>query len=142
MEVEPQIIEKYVASGQVKIVYRHLLQLGQDSERAAEASECAGEQGKFWEMRSALYNGQGDLFSSGSLDGALAVFAKDLVADEPAFQACLQNGTFRDAVNADFRTAQSEGVQSRPVFDINGTRVVGSQPLASFVSVIDAALAQ
>ena len=54
METEPKIIELYIAPGKVKLVYRHLLQLGDGSVRTAEASECAADQRAFWQMHDAL----------------------------------------------------------------------------------------
>jgi protein-disulfide isomerase len=54
-----QIEDKYVANGTVKIVFRHFAFIGEESIRAAEASECANEQGKFWEMYDTLFANQG-----------------------------------------------------------------------------------
>lgn len=140
METEPQIIEQYIATGKVRLVYRHLLQLGEESLRAAEASECAADQGKFWEMRRAIYAGQGEIYSSSSIDAALAVFAQDVGLDLGAYNACMVAGRHREAIQADFRAAQAEGVRSRPVFDINGTRLIGARPFEEFQQAIDAAL--
>jgi protein-disulfide isomerase len=143
VENEPEIIETYVASGQVKIVYRHLLQIGEETIRAAEASECAADQGQFWEMRTALYERQSELYGAGdiaTLDTTLAGIAGDLGLDGGAFGECRQNRTHLQAIEADFQAARQEGVQNRPVFDINGQRLVGPQQPATFQQVIDSQL--
>ena len=57
-ESEPQIIERYVKTGKAKLVYRDYAFLGPESEDAAVAAGCAGEQGKFWEFHDYLYNHQ------------------------------------------------------------------------------------
>lgn len=131
----------YIATGKVKLIYRHLAQLGDLSVRAAEASECAADQGKFWQMRSQIYKRQSEVYS-GDPATTLTGFARDLGLDTQTFAACLQSGKHRAAVEADYRAAQDEGVRSRPVFDINGTQLIGAQTFDVFQRVIDAALAK
>jgi protein-disulfide isomerase len=138
VEVEPQLIEAYVATGKVRIVARHLLQLGENSQLAAEAAECAGDQGLFWEMRTAIYERQSDLYTTNDVRGGLQFIAGEVGADQQAFAACLQDGTHRAAVEADYRAAQEAGIRSRPVFDINGERIIGGRQFADFQAVIDA----
>lgn len=142
METEPKIYEAYIATGKVRLVYRHLLQLGEGSLRAAEASECAGDQGKFWEMRRAIYAGQSDLYSSSSAEAALTVFAKDIGLDPGEYNACMVAQTHRAAVEADYRAATEAGVRSRPVFEINGERLIGARPYEDFERAIEAALSR
>jgi protein-disulfide isomerase len=137
-ETEPKIIETYVASGKARIVYRHLLQLGEESLRAAEAAECAGDQGKFWEMRDAIYRNQVALYTTGDFDAALAYLAQTIDLDLNEYRVCMQSRTHRTRIEADFRAAQEAGVRSRPVFDINGRRLVGARPFDEFQGIIDA----
>jgi protein-disulfide isomerase len=142
VETEPKIYEAYIATGKVRLVYRHLLQLGEGSLRAAEASECAGDQGKFWEMRRAIYAGQSDLYSSSSAEAALTVFAQDIGLDPGEYNACMVAQTHRAAVEADYRAATEAGVRSRPVFEINGERLIGARPYEDFERAIEAALSR
>lgn len=139
MENEPKIIAQYVASGQVKIVARMLAQSGEVSLRAAEAAECGGEQGKFWQMRSAIFVDQSRLFS-GETDSMLTAIAAGIGLDTAAFGECLLAGTYREPILRGFEAAKQEGIRTRPVFDINGSRLIGAQPYEEFVRVIDAAL--
>lgn len=138
LEVEPQIIETYVRGGKLKIVYRHLLQLGAESELLAEASECAADQGKFWEMREELYRRLDQLYNN--TRAAIELTAADLDLDAATLGTCLDNGTHRDAVRADFAAAQAEGVRNRPVFKIGEQLLVGSRPFEVFQKAIDGAL--
>lgn len=141
-ETEPQIAEAYIATGKVKFVFRHLLQLGPGSVRTAEAAECAGDQGQFWAMHDMLYARQNDVYATSDLDALLITFAQELRLDSATFSACLQTHRHLATVQDDYRAAQLAGIRGRPSFDINGTRVVGAQPFSAFQQVIDAALAR
>lgn len=137
METEPQLIEQSIKSGRAQLVYRHLLQLGDETQRLAEASECAGAQGKFWEMREAIYRDQGALFRA--TDAVLKPLVDELGLDGEQFTQCLASGQFAQQVEDDFAAAEREGVRSRPVLDINGTRIIGAQPFAEYQQAIEAA---
>ncbi len=136
-EIEPALIEAYVATGKARIVYRHLLQLGEESLRAAEAAECAGDQGKFWEMRDAIYRNQASLYTTSDVGAALAYLAQTINLDLNEYYVCVQSRTHRARIEADFRAAQDAGVRSRPVFDIAGARLVGARPFEDFQAIIE-----
>jgi protein-disulfide isomerase len=138
VETEPQIIDQYVRTGKARLIYRHLIQLGEATRVLSEASECAGAQGRFWEMRELIYRRQNELFAARSYE-SIAPLVQELELDETQFRSCLESGEFRQQVEADYAAAQGEGIASRPVMDINGTRVVGAQPFAAFQRVLDAA---
>ena len=140
METEPQLIEQYIATGKVKLIYRHLLQLGDGSVRTAEASECAADQSKFWQMRATLYAKQNLVYAADNLDTTLTGFARELGLDTNTFDSCMQSHTHLQFVQDDYNAAKRDGVQYRPVFDINGTRITGAQPVAVFQQQIVAAL--
>lgn len=114
------------------------MQLGEGSARLAEASECAGEQGRFWEMRELIYRGQSELFGATTF-AAIQPLVAELGLDEARFQQCFDSRQYRQQVEDDYTAAQREGVRGRPVSDINGTRIVGAQPFARFQPAIDAA---
>ena len=137
METEPHLINRYIIPGDVKLVYRHLLQLGELTERAAVASECAAEQERFWEFRTALYRSQQELYGPGALDTVLTDIAVDNQIERGPFVACLESDRHIAAVRSDFEASRAEGVQSRPVFDINGQRVVGAQSIDIFAQIIE-----
>ena len=138
METEGTIIQDYVRSGKARIVYRHLLQLGAGSLALAEASECAGAQGKFWEMRELIYRRQDDLDGGESFE-ALGPLVEALGLDAGQFKQCFDSHQFQEQVRADHAAAQREGIASRPVLDIAGTRIVGAQPIERFREILDSA---
>jgi protein-disulfide isomerase len=136
VETEPKIIDAYVRTGKVRLVYRHLLQLGEGSLATGEGSECAAEQGKFWEMRDALYRGQSDVYADAQ--AAMASFTASLGMDAAQFSSCLNSGKQRQFVIDDDAASQGEGVRSRPEFRLNGERLVGALPFRDFQRRIDA----
>lgn len=136
MENEPRLVESYVKPGKVRIVYRHLFQISDTGVRLAEANECAGEQGKYWEMRAQLYERQSDLYG-GDVDAPLTQIAGSLQLDTASFGSCLQAGAHRAEAEADYAAAQQAGIRARPVFDINGERLIGFQPFEIFQQRID-----
>jgi protein-disulfide isomerase len=142
VETEPQIVKTYIATGKVKLVFRHLLQLGDGSVRTAEASECAGDQNSFWPMHDMLYARQDAVYAAADLDATLTQFAQDLSLDTATFATCMQSHTHLAAVQADYQAAQRAGVRFRPSFDINGARLTGALPFSAFQQQIDAALAR
>lgn len=136
METEPALIEQYVKTGKVRLIYRHIIQLGATSLALGEASECAGAQGKFWEARDMIYRRQGE-FSGATTFEALQPLVDELGLDATQFQTCFDQHEFRQQVQDDAAASERAGVRSRPVFDINGTRLIGAQPLAAFQRVLD-----
>jgi protein-disulfide isomerase len=102
---------------------------------AAEAAQCANEQGAFWPYHDKL-------FSSETLDDATyKQYAQQLNLDMTKFNTCLANHTYDKYIqdNSDF--AVKTGVDSTPTFFINGLVVIGAQPLDAFTQVIDKELA-
>jgi len=136
VETEPKIIDAYVRSGKVRLVYRHLVQLGDGSQATGEGSECAADQGKFWEMHDTLYRRQGDVYSDPQ--AAMAGFAAELGLNEADFTSCLSSGKQRQFVIDDNAASKNEGVRSRPEFRLNNERLVGALPFRDFQQRIDA----
>lgn len=131
-----QIDDKYIKTGKVKLVYRDFpLSFHPNAQKAAEAAECAGEQGKYWEMHDKLFkNGV-----SGGIAG-FKQYAKEIGFDSSKFDNCLDSGKMASEVQKDFNDGQSYGVQGTPAFFINGKLVSGAQPFSNFQQVIDGEL--
>ncbi|HYM11701.1 MAG TPA: thioredoxin domain-containing protein [Bryobacterales bacterium] len=131
-----EVLTKY--SGKVKLAYRDfpLSQIHPNAQNAAEASRCAGAQGKFWEYHDALFADQSKLDKASLTDRA-----KKLSLDEKSFQSCLDTGKFKAQVDADEQDGEKAGVNGTPGFFINGTFLSGAQPVSEFEKVIDTELA-
>jgi protein-disulfide isomerase len=131
------LLERY--GDQVRFVFRDfpLSQLHPFAQKAAEASECANEQGHYWEMHDLLFANSPNLS-----EDALKGFAEQLGLDMEQFNECLDSGRYADEVTADLQEGMSYGVTGTPTFFINGIRLVGAQPLANFQAIIDQELAE
>lgn len=137
-ETLPLIKQNYINTGKVKLVYRDFpLSFHPDSEKAAEAAECAGEQSKYWEMHDKLFENQNAL----GVD-SLKQYAKDIGLDSAQFNACLDSGKMTSEVQKDSADGQSYGVSGTPTFFINGVELVGAQPYSAFDQAIKQALGQ
>lgn len=107
----------------LRFVFRHfpLTQMHPHAEAAAEGSEAAGAQGRFWEMHDLLYENQGTLDS-----WHLAQFAHELGLNTGRFVQELEEGSHRARVREDFLSGVKSGVNGTPTFFINSVRYDGS----------------
>jgi protein-disulfide isomerase len=111
------------------------------AQKAAEAAECAGEQGQYWEMHDLLFEGQDKW--SGNPD-AVSVFkemAGELDLDQAEFDACLDDGKYASLVAADTEEGLAARMSSTPSFLVNGVKLAGAQPFEAFQEQIDYFLA-
>ncbi len=131
-----QIEEQYINTGKVKLVYRDFpLSFHPNAQKAAEASECAKDQDKFWEMH--------DLLFESGVSGGVASFkqyAAQLGLNTATFNSCLDSGEKAAEVQADMRAGTAAGVRGTPGFIINGQLISGAQPFPAFQQAIEAAL--
>jgi protein-disulfide isomerase len=134
-EVYARLLKEY--SGKIRFVYRDLpLAFHGDSQSAAEAANCAGEQGAYWKFHDALFSEKYGLGAD-----AYRKYATDLGLDAEALIACVNSGKYTQEVMADAADAAGLGVSSTPTFFINGIQVVGAQPYEYFKQIIDLELA-
>ncbi|MFQ5620410.1 MAG: DsbA family protein [Candidatus Nanoarchaeia archaeon] len=132
----PQLQKNYIDTGKVKLIYRDFpLSIHPLSHKAAEAAECAGEQGKYWDYHNELFDNQQRL--SSDIWGTLA---SNIDLDMTKFNTCLSTDAQADEVDKDFADGRAAGVTGTPAFFINGKLLVGAQPYAAFQQVIDAEL--
>ena len=142
LETGPQLIEAYAGTGLVRFDYRHFAFIGPESQRAAEAAECAAEQGAFWPYHDIVFANQQGENRGAFRDEALLAFAEAAGLDPEAFQACLDSGRYRDVVLQESAEARQRGVTGTPTFFINGQKVEGAQPYEVFRRIIETELAE
>src|SRR5215210_3287552 len=160
-ETEPLLRQYYIDTGKVQFVYRSMGNFVSDnkaraagtpakteSQDAAMAAYCAGDQNKFWDMHAHLFaNALGEDVGSFT-DKRLKAIAKTAGLDVSAFNSCYDSGTFRDRVQQDFEDGQSAGVNGTPGFlvtyTVNGetkTKLIeGAQPFSAFQTELEAIL--
>jgi len=138
--VKPALFREYVDTGKVKFVYKHMAILGQESVWAAEASECAADQGKFWEYHDLVFDRQAGENQGAFNKDKLLAMAQELKLDMARFEPCLKNDQTQDRVQADTQEGQQVGVRGTPTFFVNGRAVVGAVPLQEFRPIIEQAL--
>ncbi len=122
-------------TGLVRFGYRHFVVLGPESQQAAEASECASDQGAFWEYHDQLF-----AVGASGADG-LKQLAANLGLDAAAFATCLDSGAYGAVVRAESELIASLGVRGTPAFLVNGQPLAGGQPFQVFEQIIEAELA-
>jgi len=129
LEQEPEIIEKYVSTGQVYVTFTPFSFLGPESFSAAEAAYCALDQGKFWEYTDTLYRNQSGENRGAFSDNRLQAFAREIGLNMDEFNDCYQSGKYEQAVLDDRDTAQERGVNATPMFFVNGKGPLSSLEL-------------
>lgn len=145
-ETEKAIRTAYVDKGQAKTVFRHFAFLGPESTAAAAASECAKDQGKFWEYHDALFAAESadGRENNGNLSRTLFMkLAKDIGLDEGKFGSCVDAKTHDAFVASQTKEGTDKyGVQSTPTVFVNDQKVEGAYPFATFQGIIDGILNQ
>ncbi len=133
-ETLPSLEAEYVKAGKVRFVYGHLAILGRQSVTSAQAADCAGEQGKFWEYHDVLFASRG-LFAL--TNGKLKTHAREIGLDGESFDRCLDSGKYAQKVKEETMAGLSLGARATPVFFINGMMLVGAHPLETFREIIE-----
>ncbi len=138
-----QLEEKYIKTGKVKLVYRDFpLSFHPAAQKAAEAGECADDQGKFWEMHDKIFEeqskqGQGTI--QFSVDD-IKKWAGEIGLNTTKLNDCMDSGKYAQEVQKDAADGTAAGVSGTPTFFINGKQLVGAQPYSVFEQTIEAEL--
>ncbi len=141
----PQIIKNYVETGKAKYVVRDFpLSFHGNAHLASEATECAGEEGKFWEMHNKIFQTQGEWSNLGDPKAKFKEYAKAMGLGS-SFNSCLDNGDMAAEVDKDLADGSASGVSGTPGFWIvsdsgDSKNISGAYPYATFQAAIDAML--
>ncbi len=141
---EPLINSTYVQTGKIVLVFKQLPNRGFDSFSASLATQCANEQGKFWQFHNYLYNVQGPIDSGWANKNSLEKLALQIPGvDIQKFNSCFKNQKYHELIVADIALAHSLGFTQTPSFVIvkndgsNIQKLEGPQPFVVFQAVID-----
>jgi protein-disulfide isomerase len=132
----PELKKNYIDTGKLRFVSRDLpLDFHPNAMQAANAGRCAGEQGRFWEMRDGMNSNPGKLDIN-----SLLSYAQELQLDGMAFRGCVESQRYKDAILKDILLAQKIGVNGTPSFvlgrsapdGVDGELIVGAMPYSFF----------
>jgi protein-disulfide isomerase len=142
----PTVIDQFVRTGRIKLVYRGVVIIGPDSVRGLRAIYAASKQNKLWDVADALYARQGAENSGWITNGVILAAARDAGANGPAIVAGMGASTVDAALNAAQKQATADQLRGTPTFIIQRPPAVAQQlPVpsldpASFVAALSAAL--
>ena len=135
-----RIEEQYVADGRAKFVYRPMAILGPESLWAAEAAECANEQGNFWDYHDKLFENQQGEGRGAFAIGNLKRFAEELGLDTESFNQCIDSHKYADVIRAETQQALDDGINSTPTFVIGEEVIRGPRSYEQLQEAIEAEL--
>lgn len=135
-----RIVTDYVKTGKVKLSYKNYAFLGDESRWAAQAAECAADQGKFWEMHELLFTRQQGENTGAFSKENLINLAKEIKVDGAKFSDCVNQDATLARVQEDISEGNRIGVRGTPTFLLNGKLIVGAQPYEAFKTALDEAL--
>ncbi|MEM4377585.1 MAG: DsbA family protein [Candidatus Nitrosotenuis sp.] len=140
--IKPDIEEQYINTGKVNLYFVDLAFFGPDSTNAAEATYCAGDQGKYWEFHNILYSSQQGINDGWASSDNLKSFASQLSLDRNLFDSCLDSDKYKNRVEKNVLEAKRNGVSATPTFIIVGPSgeqetIEGAQPFSIFKQVLD-----
>lgn len=132
-----QVKESY--GNRVRIVFRHfpLKSIHPNAQKAAEASLCAGDQGKFWEMHDLMFEDQQHLTVAHLKEKAAAI-----ELDLSSFEQCLDSGKYTEEVQEDVTAGLLAGVSGTPAIFINGRPFSGAISLEELSNAVEEELAR
>jgi len=147
----PQLEANYIDSGKVKFVYRDfpIQSIHPNAVPAALASECADEQGMFWEYHDLVFENQKKWqgLSGSRMVNTFEQYALELGLNTSDFNTCLESGKYVDEVKKDLQDGVSYGVTGTPGFFIGNdelgyVKIIGAQPYSVFERLIEGQIAR
>ena len=132
--------EEYVRRGKVLLVFRHFAFLGEESRWAAEAAECANEQGRFWDYHDKLFEEQSGENVGTFRKENLKRFAAELGLDTQQFNQCLDSGKYAAKVQEEILEGRRRGVRGTPTVFINGQLLERGLDYSSLREAVEAEL--
>ena len=145
-KTRPQIIDNYVDTGKVNLIFIDMPFLGQDSLPAAVATYCADDQDKYWDYHVKLYQLQQHVDDGWANADRLSAIAFSLDLNMDVFDECMESKKHYDRVDFHKQKAKNDfGANSTPTFVIVNTagdseKIVGAHPYSTFEIVINSML--
>ncbi|HKI53982.1 MAG TPA: thioredoxin domain-containing protein [Anaerolineales bacterium] len=157
-ETEPLLQQYYIATGKVYFVYHSMgnwvsQNIGgtrTESQDAAAAAYCAGEQNKFWDMHAQLFGNVLGEDAGSFTDKRLAAIAEAAGLNMDDFNSCYNSGKYIDRTQQDMQDGTAAGITGTPGFLVSWTvdgetktkLIEGAQPFSTFQTELEAILAE
>src|SRR6266516_3539800 len=120
----PTVRQQLIATGKVRWRYRDFpIPSHQYGRYAAHAAQCAGEQGKFWEMHDQLFFNHGWAQTGKNPTGLFSGFAKAAGVDLTRYVACMKSGRYAARIEFSRQEGLQRNVNGTPTFFVNGTEL-------------------
>ena len=138
-----KILENFVVTGKVNIIFKDFTIIGPDSIGAAHATHCANEQNKYWEYHNILYNNWAGENNGWAAKQNLGKYANDIKLDSNLFLQCMNSNNYKDLISQSNDDAQTLGISGTPAFFIvdhetSEVRTIsGAQPYEVFERVFN-----
>ena len=142
-DTKDQIVENYINTGKVKMIFKDFNIIGQDSVTASHGAHCATDQGLFWEYHDILYsNWDGENTGWASFENLLG-FAQDIGLDTDVWSKCVSEQRHSQLIissNTDARSLELGGTPGFFIIDSKNkvTKIPGALPFANFAGIFDA----
>ncbi len=125
---EPLLIENYISTGKVYYVFHEFPFLDsqsvtKESQQAANASECAAAQGRFWDYHDILFANWNGENQGAFTDKRLVAFAESINLDMNQFNSCFNGNQYKPKINQDLALGKSLGVSGTPSVFVNNQAV-------------------
>lgn len=134
------IMSTYVKTGKARFIYRDFAFLGEESNWAAQAARCAGDQGKYWQYHDYLFEHQKGENQGTFTKDHLKSFALELGLNAGNFNTCLDSEKHKQEVESDTAMGKKFGVSGTPTTFVNGKLVQGAVPFETVKLTIEEAL--
>lgn len=138
-DTQPELIERFVDEGTLRLEWRDLPYLGAESTIAAKAGRAAAAQERFWDFQEAMFADQAPPNSGAHTKDNLAAVADGLGMDAARFREDMASAEAMSSIQADIDEGVGVGITGTPAFVINGQLIVGAQPTEVFVDAIEQA---
>jgi protein-disulfide isomerase len=139
----PDIKQRLVATGQVRWIFRDLpLSIHRNTMSAHHAAQCAGEQGRFWEMHDQIFFNHGRWVPERRPERALRDLAGAIGVDLRRYDECMSSNRYMARLQQLQADAAARGISSTPTFEIGGQRVSGALYYDDLKRLVDRAAAR
>ena len=140
-DTEPSLVENYIETSKVKMIFKDFTIIGPDSTTAAHAAHCADDQDLFWEYHDTLYNNWNGENNGWASSENLLRMAQDVGLNIDEYTDCMTNEIHAQIISASYDDAQTLGLTGTPGFFVIGsnqyTKISGAQPYSVFENVIN-----